>query len=43
MDVNKQLNECRNVEILKECASEMLTKIEANSYSNKPEQVNKDL
>lgn len=42
LDVNKQLNDQRNIDILRECSSEFMRKIEANHYDGKAQQLQRD-
>jgi hypothetical protein len=41
--INKQLNECRNVEILRSCVSDLARNIENNAYEGRQDDLEKDL
>ena len=41
--INKQLNEYRNVEILRDCSMNFMRNLESNSYAGESELLNKDL
>ena len=43
LEINKQLNECKNAQILKDLAMPLMQKIEANEYQGKTSEINKDV
>lgn len=43
LEINKQLNECKNAQILKDLAMPLMQKIEANEYKGKTHEINKDV